>query len=285
MDAGKSSDGWRNPNTVLAVIGICLTVATGSLSYQLTSIEDDRHESEDALARATDFTMQYFASTCAQRSELSDFPLDQWMNWRSDDRLVRYTLADHPDLYAPVPHDETSSGPAPGTHVAGVSVERGDDQILSPIGAINDAIELGYARDLAEPIPATTETPITSACLGGRDDRRNRIEPEIPTQIVHVTPIGDAGQVEVVVTVAEDRKHQDHVADKRATYAMRLVRVRDAFRLKSIAGLTLLDENANLLREMCAPFRAQVELDPKFPAYPKDGRDGVAAKCQDASPG
>ena len=238
---------------VLTIASLVVTTAVtamlglhGARSQEtLTRIEEERTSQEATLGEATDVSMRYFAATCAERPDLMAFPLDQWFNWRADTLLRPYVAPNgNHTLYEP------ESAPPPGVEVAG-SVQLPGQVPTKPwnpadhLQKIRDAYDDGY-RPLDQLVSATTKEPVVANCLAGRSAATNRAEPEIPSEIISVTELGEARGVQVTVRVAEDRIGQDHVADRNAIYSIRLVREGDAaapLRVKSISGLSMLPDN------------------------------------------
>ena len=66
------------------------------------------------------------------------------------------------------------------------------------------------------------------------------VQPEIPTEIVQVSPLSDK-RTRVVVRVIADLANSDHIADRESVYSLLLVRTDDGLRLKSLAGIIVGD--------------------------------------------
>ena len=84
----------------VAIVTACATLVFGvvSFAYQrtLTAIDADRHRAEITERTATNFVMAYFESTCAERAEMMQFPLERWFNWRTETCCAPTRKKGHP---------------------------------------------------------------------------------------------------------------------------------------------------------------------------------------------
>lgn len=241
----------RNRELWLTGVGLAMTVAIGVMTIvgqrSLDRIEKARHESETAHGEAVDFATGYFASTCSERMDQLSFPLTQWMNWREGQMVRVYEAPNRPNKHVPF---WPSEPPAMGTPQAGQSQAAPDaehlrreqqKQDMARLGGIREAVEKeGYQLTLRAPIPATDREAVEAQCLNGRTQGQNMTQPEIPTEIVQVSPLSDE-RTRVVVRVVADLANSDHVADRESVYSLLLVRTDHGMRLKSIAGIMIGD--------------------------------------------
>ncbi len=239
---------FRRLEIGLVAIGPVLTAGLGVIGFrgqqESGRIEVARHTREQTTSEAEDFVLTYFASTCSERTALSDFPLTQWMNWREDTILKIYKKEGRSNAHLPV---RASDPPV----VMGTTQERGGtpgqpdieelrrkqeaaDAAYSP--RIGELMGEGYRLAYGEFTPATLAGPVKSSCLHGRMERENEIEPEIPTDIVKVTPASD-NRVRVIVRVTSDTSGNDHVADEGSVYSLMLVRTDVGMRLKALTRM------------------------------------------------
>ncbi|MBX7068730.1 MAG: hypothetical protein K1X38_05030 [Microthrixaceae bacterium] len=242
----------RNREIGLGLVGVALTMAIGYTTVQsqrsLDRIENERHEEETAHRDAVDFTTTYFASTCSERMEQVSFPLTQWMNWREGQMVRVYEAPAKPNKYVPFwPSEPQVMGTSQeaGQPLAAPDAEQlrqeQQRQDMERLGGIREAVEKEhYQLSLREPIPATERESVEAQCLNGRSQGQNMVQPEIPTEIVQVSPLSDK-RTRVVVRVIADLANSDHIADRESVYSLLLVRTDDGLRLKSLAGIIVGD--------------------------------------------